>query len=443
MNYAQCLLYLEQVQTLGIKFGLENVRAVLGVLGNPEDRYASIVVAGSNGKGSVCSMLSRILTVSGYKAGLYTSPHLIDPEERIRINGDPVSRDVFCRSLTAVRDAVDHLIAEGMLLSPPTYFETMTCQALFSFAEARVDVAVLEVGMGGRFDATNVVNPLVSVITTISGEHQKFLGDTLSQIAFEKAGIIKPGVPVVCGVEPDEAYNVIEARAAELKAPFIPVFRDGRILEAEEQEFGYRFVYGRLSDEGSAQSDKPEDNQNPEKLSSKDLELKDPDGSLEKAENSIDSSAKPKKLFFSPSLLGLHQGKNAATAIRAAEVICESGRPLDKAHILLGIETTSWPGRLEMASKNPLIVMDGAHNEEGARALRAYADKFLPKPLTLVYAAMKDKAVEKIAAVLFPAAERIILTSFPYFKAHSPEELLAHTPPSLRLRCTLEPDPKR
>jgi folylpolyglutamate synthase/dihydropteroate synthase len=519
MNYPQCLLYLEQVQTLGIKFGLENVRAVLGALGNPEERYAGVVVAGSNGKGSVCAMLSRILTVSGYKAGLYTSPHLIDPEERIRINGEPIDRGAFCRSLTAVREAVERLIAERTLLSSPTYFETMTCQALHAFAGAGVDVAILEVGMGGRFDATNVIIPVVSIITTISGEHQKFLGDTLARIAFEKAGIVKEGVPVVCGVEPDQAFDVIEARAAELKAPFIPVFRDGRVLRATKREFGYSFIYGGLPEEGSARKDQTaasRSSNNPEgrvpracpwvnvkapvgrraKLVScilvprhkpwvsTQFKSKAPDLKEREAGSFEDGSSMPRsrpdsaggearsgcsktdgcqytnkyimsreKYEYTPSLPGLHQGKNAAVAIRAAEVIGARWKPnqnsaagdsspcLTKADIIEGIETTSWPGRLEMVSKDPLIVMDGAHNEEGARALRAYADEFLPKPLTLIYAAMKDKAVEKIAAILFPAAGRIILTSFPYFKAHTPEELLARTPESLRPRCTLEPNP--
>lgn len=409
MNYPECLRYLERIQTLGIKFGLDNVRAVLKALENPEKLFPSVVVAGSNGKGSVCAMLSRILTVHGFKTGLYTSPHLVHPEERIRIDGVPVGRETFCRSLTAVKNAVDSLVDEAILLMPPTYFETITCQACLCFAEAQVDMAVLEVGMGGRFDATNVVDRVVSIITTISAEHQKFLGDSLGQIAFEKAGIVKKGVPVVCGVESDEAFDVIKARAEELSAPFIPVFREGRRLT---ERHGYTFYFG--GDEHVKKTSIP------------------PGRDQNAGENP--------GYVFRPSLLGLHQGKNAAVAIRAAEVISEAWKPLKKNKIIEGIESTSWPGRLEIVSDNPLVIMDGAHNEEGARVLRAYAEKFMPKPLTLIFGAMRDKAVGRIAEILFPAADLIILTRFSYFKALLPDEILDKTPENLKSRCILESD---
>ena len=396
MNYAQSLRYLEQVQTLGIKFGLDNVRAVLSQLGNPERAYPSVIVAGSNGKGSVCAMLDRIVTVHGKKPGLYTSPHLLHPEERIRVNSIPVGRELFSRCLSTVRAAIDGLIARGTLLTPPTYFETTTCLASVCFRELKVDMAFLEVGMGGRFDATNAVKPILSVITTISAEHQKFLGDTLGQIAFEKAGIISGGVPVVCGVEPDEAYSVIRDRAEELGAPFVSVWRDGRSLKALKEKFGYSFKYG--GDSSHAAYD------------------------------------------FTPSLPGLHQGKNAATAIRAAEEISRLWKPLREDKVVEGIESAAWPGRLEHLDTDPPVVLDGAHNPEGAEALRAYAEAFLPRPVTLIFAAMRDKDVGAVAGILFPAADRILLTTFPYFKARTPEELLAFAPVEQRARCALQPD---
>lgn len=460
MNYPECLRYLEQVQTLGIKFGLDNVRAVLQALENPEKLFPSVVIAGSNGKGSVCAMLSRILTVHGFKTGLYTSPHLIHPEERIRIDGIPVGREAFCRNLTAVRNAIESLLAESTLLTPPTYFETMTCQALLCFAEAKAELAVLEVGMGGRFDATNVVDRVASVITTISAEHQKFLGDTLAQIAFEKAGIVMKGIPVVCGVEPDEAFDVIKARAHELKAPFIPVFREGRRFDVQTKSNGYRFYFGEKEQAGNtsirpdpAGSRQPEEYDStrpwksslPEEADKKNGKKNDgsfpdkeifPSGGTEKDQNTEEDRA----YVYSPSLLGLHQGKNAAIAIRAAEVIGEVWKPLEKTKIIEGIETTSWPGRLEIVSKDPLVFMDGAHNEEGAKALLNYAEEFMPRPLTLVFGAMRDKAVGRIAEILFPAADRIILTGFSYFKAFLPNEILARTPEILKSRCILEPD---
>jgi len=224
MNYRQCLNYLEQIQTLGMKFGLDNVRTLLAALGNPHQAYPSVLVAGSNGKGSVCAMLTRILTLQGFRAGLYTSPHLVRYEERIRIGGETISAKAFSRVLTRLRSQIERLIGSGKLASPPTHFELLTCAAFMFFAEERVDMAVLEVGMGGRFDATNVVSPVLSVITTISEEHQRSLGESLAEIAFEKAGIIKPGVPVVCGAEAREAVSTIRRRAGEKAAPFIEVF---------------------------------------------------------------------------------------------------------------------------------------------------------------------------------------------------------------------------
>ena len=397
MNFNQCRDYLEKIQSLGIKFGLDNVRAVLASLGRPYRTFPSILVAGSNGKGSVCAMLDRILSLHGFRTGLFTSPHLIDPEERIRVGGRPVSRRDFCRVLTDVRDTVEGLVESGVLLTPPTYFETLTCMSLLHFQRREVDIAVLEVGMGGRFDATNVVDPLLSVITTISAEHQKFLGERLDQIAFEKAGIIKPGVPVVCGVEPEEAVSVIRARAAEAGAPFHHVFARPQDFQAVKKEGRYVFSY-RLEDESSD---------------------------------------------FKPALAGFHQGKNGAVALSAAEVVSRRWRKLDRETIIRGIETTRWPGRLEVFSRCPLIILDGAHNVEGAEVLRRFVEDFIPRPVVLVFAAMQDKNVGLMADILFPVIDRIILTSFPYFRASSAPELKEKIDPRFHDRILLEPDPQK
>jgi dihydrofolate synthase/folylpolyglutamate synthase len=190
MNYGQCQSYLQEIIASGVKFGLSNVRTVLASLGQPESRYPSVLVAGTNGKGSVCAMLAEILFLHGYKTGLYTSPHLVRVEERIRVGKERISPREFCFLLTRLKRTVDDLVKSGKLASPLTYFETLTVLALLYFARRRVDMAVLEVGMGGRLDATNVVTPLVSVITTVSRDHQEFLGRSLDQIAYEKAGII-------------------------------------------------------------------------------------------------------------------------------------------------------------------------------------------------------------------------------------------------------------
>jgi dihydrofolate synthase/folylpolyglutamate synthase len=377
MNYEQCLSYLERIQNLGIKFGLDNVRTVLSSFDNPHQKFASVLVAGTNGKGSVCAMLAQILILHNFHVGLFTSPHLVRVEERIKIGNKPIPTRSFCRWLTILRKRIEQLIASKKLLSPPTYFELLTCLAFLYFDEQQVDMAVLEVGMGGRFDATNVVVPSVSVITTISGEHKKFLGETPSQIAFEKAGIVKRGIPVVCGVQESEALETIKKRAEELHAPFHAVFAGKRSFITQKAERRYSFVYKTGKENYS----------------------------------------------FSPSLQGEHQGKNAAMAIVASEQLSKTWQRLEKEKIVEGIERTNWEGRLEVVSRNPLVILDGAHNEEGAQALKKYFEDFPSSPLILVFAIMRDKEIVRIADILFPLANKIILTRFPYFRAALPEDI--------------------
>jgi dihydrofolate synthase/folylpolyglutamate synthase len=341
-------------------------------------------------------MLTQILTGHGLRAGLFTSPHLVKPEERIRIGDRLISSRDFCRILSELKTRIEELIASKKLLSPPTYFEFLTCMAFLYFWEQKADIAVLEVGMGGRFDATNVVEPCVSVITTISGEHQKFLGENLSQIAFEKAGIVKSGVPVVCGVEEIEAYETIKSRAEELKAPFLGVFERGGCFSIQKREKEHSFIYRSDGEE----------------------------------------------YVFTPSLKGEHQGRNAVVAIATCEQLSIRWRELKKNKIIEGIENTKWEGRLEEVSREPFIIFDGAHNVEGVLSLKKYIEDFLPSPLILVFAVMRDKEIEKIADILFPLADKVILTRFPYFKAASPVDIETKTP-GYRDRIIKEPDPLR
>jgi dihydrofolate synthase/folylpolyglutamate synthase len=396
MNYGECLRYLEKIQNLGIKFGLDNVRAVLSALSNPHQKYPSVLIAGTNGKGSVCAMLSQILTLHGFRVGLFTSPHLVRVEERIRIGKAPIAARALCRILTWLKKTIEGLIDSKILLSPPTYFELLTCLALVYFQEQKVDMAVLEVGMGGRFDATNVVDPVLTVITTISAEHQKFLGESLEQIAFEKAGIMRESVPVVCGVEPREAFLTIKKRAEELRAPFFGVFESKESYSARKRRNAYQFEY---------RSDK-------------------------------------EKYCYSPALPGRHQGKNAAVALVASERLSENWKNLEKEKIIRGVETVRWEGRMEVISSSPLVVLDGAHNEEGAMALRDYIRDFIPTPIILVYASMRDKKIEMIADILFPLSRMVILTRFPFFKGASPEEIKGRVS-KFENRLFLEPDPKK
>ncbi len=393
MNFRQCLRYLEKIQKAGIKFGLDNVRTVLAALNNPHKRFSSVLVAGSNGKGSVCAMLTQILSLHGYRVGLYTSPHLVCYEERIRIGEKLISKQDFSRLLTVLKKTIDELIVSQKLASHPTHFELLTCLALLYFRVKEVDLAVLEVGMGGRFDATNIVVPEVSVITSISAEHQKTLGNSLSEIAFEKAGIIKSGVPVVCGAEAKEAVDVVRNIASMRRSPFIHVFEKDTDFKATRTERGYTFSYQR-------------------------------DGEV---------------FVYSPSLAGKHQGKNAAVAIESVEQLSKRGTKLKREKIIQGIESTRWAGRLEFISEKPLILIDGAHNEEGAQSLRQYIEEVISLPVVLVFAVMQDKRIDVLADILFPLAEKVILTRFPYYRAASPEEIRARAPKYLD-RILIEPD---
>ena len=393
MNFQQCLFYLNQVQKLGIKFGLNNVKTILAAFQDPHKQFPAVVVAGSNGKGSVCAMLVRILSLHGYKTGLYSSPHLARYEERIRVSERLIPQRDFSLCLTKLKDKIDELIAADILSSPPTHFELMSCLALLYFCEQKVDMAVLEVGMGGRFDATNAVTPKVSVITTISLEHQAYLGETLSQIAFEKAGIIKPGVPVVCGSRSEEATATIRKRARESGSEYFGVFDKKDCFRKTKRRDKYTFTYEMNGD-----------------------------------------------LYeFSPSLQGEHQGDNAAVVIAAVHHLSRCWKKLEKKKTVQALESTQWEGRLEIFSQKPLILLDGAHNEQGMKALRAYLLDFVSSPITLVFAAMRDKKIGELADILFPVVDKIILTSFPYHRAASPAEIKAKAS-RYRHRITMEPN---
>jgi dihydrofolate synthase/folylpolyglutamate synthase len=396
MTSAECRDYLDHLQHFGIKLGLENISALCAALGNPQNRFLAIHVAGTNGKGSVSAMLAGIMRAHGLKTGLYTSPHLARIEERIRVNGTMITERRFRERLTALKTVIDQAMADGKLIYHPTYFEVVTALAFVEFAGRQVDVAVLEVGMGGRFDATNVVRPLVSVITTIAKDHEKHLGATLEKIAFEKAGIVKPAVPVVCGVRGGVALREIRRVARERQAPLTEVFGPGRTLESRRAGDGYRFVYG--GERGN--------------------------------------------YAFSPGLAGRHQGANAATAIAAAEVLSRIWRPLDKEKILEAVRETRWEGRLETVRQRPLVLLDGAHNIEGVTALASHIKAIIRRQVVLVFAAMEDKDLRAMTRILFPVAATVVLTRVPYKRSATPEALLAAAPP-FKGPVFLEPDTRR
>ena len=396
MNLREANLYLDRLQRFGIKLGLENIQALLDSLGRPERCFPSVHVAGTNGKGSVSAMIAAALRRSGLKVGLYTSPHLTRVEERFTVDGVMIPARRFCALLDRLRRTIDLLMRAGKLVYHPTYFEVLTALGFLHFAEEKVDVGVIEVGLGGRFDATNVLEPLVSVITTIAKDHEKHLGHTLREIAFEKAGIIKPGTPVVCGVRSEEALAVIRRVAAERRAPLTEVFGRGRSLRTFYDGCRYRFIY----DDGRT------------------------------------------AYGFRPSLAGRHQGENAAVAVAALRVLGEVFRPVAKKDVIAGVENTVWAGRLETVSRDPLVVLDGAHNEEGAEALAGFINETVGRPVVLVFAAMKDKDIPAMAARLFGLAELVVLTKAPYKRSAAPEDL---APEAVRAgrRYVCEPDVRK
>ncbi|HUA83311.1 MAG TPA: folylpolyglutamate synthase/dihydrofolate synthase family protein [Bryobacteraceae bacterium] len=338
------------------KLGLGRIRQVLEALGNPQRAYRVVHVAGTNGKGSTCAMIEAGLRAANIRTGLFTSPHLIEPTERIQIDGTPVSPEQFQRAFTIV-----HEIAEKLDLDcHPTYFETVTAMGFWLFREMRVQTAVVEVGLGGRLDATNVVDPALTVITPIDFDHEAYLGHTIEAIASEKAGILKRGVPAIFARQRPEAAAVLQQRAADLG-----------IEVKHAEDFPVR-----------------------------DLEID--------ARGSCFSGIRV-------PLAGEHQVENAITAALALE--SSGASPA-------GIAEARWPGRLEHVSPNPDIILDGAHNPAGARALARYLERFYPhRKRWLIYGAMRDKAVEEIAGILFPLADELIFTAPNYSRALRPEAL--------------------
>ena len=368
MNYPDSVQFLyslgNEIKTA--KLGLDRIRVVLDALGRPQDRLRFIHIAGTNGKGSTCAMIEAGLRAAGQRTGLFTSPHLTEPTERIRIDGRPIAASRFAEAFDRVHAAVEQLLADGAIDLHATYFETVTAMALLVFAEEAVDRVVLEVGLGGRLDATNVVTPELCVITPIDFDHEAFLGKSLESIAGEKAGILKPGIPAVFARQRLEAAEVLDRQAT---ATGIAVDRTAEhpirdlMLTTRGSEF-------RLDD----------------------LAIRCP-------------------------LAGEHQVENAVTA---AVALVRLGIP--RRAIEGGIARTEWPGRLEHISEGPEIILDGAHNPAGARALAAYIDRFYAgRPITLIYGAMRDKAVAEIAGVLFPRAARVIATAPRQPRALSPD----------------------
>jgi dihydrofolate synthase/folylpolyglutamate synthase len=389
MNYAETVRFLYSLgnEVKAAKLGLDRMSALLEGLGSPHRAGEFVHVAGTNGKGSACAMIESGVRAAGVKTGLYTSPHLAEPVERIRISGRPVSQEVFAAAFDRVHEVAERLIASGALEAHPTYFETVTAMAFVVFREAEVRVSVTEVGLGGRLDATNVVLPRLAVITPVDFDHEAFLGKSLETIAAEKAGILKRGVPAVFALQRPEAARTLAAAAAALGIE--PVWTSDWRVE--------------------------------------DLALY-PGGSCFRMVGSMD-------LRIDCPLAGEHQVGNAVTAAVALDQLGFPGEAIRE-----GIRQARWPGRLERVLAAPEIILDGAHNPAGARALAAYINRFFDdRRVWLLYGAMSDKAVAEMAAILFPLADEVIATAPKQARAVRPEtirELADH--PRVRTAATIE-----
>lgn len=377
------------------KFDLAHMRVLLEALNHPERRFPSVLIAGTNGKGSTAATLASILRASGLKAGLYTSPHLMRINERIRINGEEISDADFAELHGAIDRAAEKLVATTKLPWHPSFFEMMTAISFEYFARQKVDLAVLEVGMGGRLDATNVVDPRVSVITDISLDHQKYLGNSVGEIAREKVGIIRLGGAVVTLPQQPEANDVIGNTILELDAravnavPYVPLVSPAsgkylvpRIENQGKGEFVYRYPLQIMGEQ----------------------------------------------VLVETPLTGRHQLRNVALAIAAAVELHQQGfSGITAKSIENGVRETKWPGRFQViaARQNwPEMVIDVAHNPAGAWALRsALSERYEDRRLIFVFGAMRDKAISEMAEILFPLADRVIATRPENPRAASPEEI--------------------
>ena len=355
------------LETFGIKLGLENIRRLCDALDHPERTFLSLHIAGTNGKGSVTAMVHAALVAAGVRAARYTSPHLVHLNERFVVGNTPVGDETLRHVTSEVLDCADRLQRDGILPASPTFFEATTAIAFEIFRRERVEVAVIEVGLGGRFDATNVVVPPVGAITSIALDHQQHLGHSLAEIASEKAGIIKPSMTVVCGSLPADALHVMRRVAAERGATLVEPARDVQIH--------YEMDAGR-------------------------------------ARLTIETA----RQRYGPMLLALrgeHQVGNAVVAAGVLEAVGAHGVGVPARAVMQGFETVNWPARLELfqLSDGTRVLLDAAHNPEGARALRSYLGAWHPERPVLVIGVMRDKDAEAIVGELLPVTSAVIATA--------------------------------
>ncbi len=370
--FRESLAYLYGLQRFGMIFGLSQVENIVRTLGNPERELKVIHIGGTNGKGSTAAMAASMLRESGYRVGLYTSPHILSFTERIQINGQSITEAKVARLTARIRKRVEE---EG-IPQHFTFFDFTTAMAFLFFAVSNVDLAVIEVGLGGRLDSTNIVTPLVTVITNVSREHRDVLGDSLGEIVREKAGIIKQGVPLVTGVTQEEAFQEVERICLEKEAPLYWMGRDFRSEKEGLRLFRFRGRRWALSG-------------------------------------------------LRVNLVGTHQIENATMAVKTLETAEELGFPVTRKAIYRGLERVEWPGRLEVIRERPRVVLDGAHNPAGAQALgEALAQNFSYDRCYFLLGIMMDKEVERIVSILAPLSHETVLCRPRQDRAAPPDRLL-------------------
>src|SRR5215471_219623 len=394
MQFAGAVSYLLSLghETLTIKLGLQTTETLLNALGNPQRAFPAVQIAGTNGKGSTAAFVDSICRSAGIRTGLFTSPHPVSITERIRVGGRQILEPEFARATEIVKSTAEELLARGELRALPTFFEHLTAIALVAFREAEVEWAILETGLGGRLDSTTAARAKIVAITPIAMDHQEYLGNTLAQIAAEKAAIIRSDVIPIIAPQQEAAFEVISRRCESVGVR--PRLIDLSVVASDS--IGLRIGVSSVTTDGRAIASFQSD-----AASYQNVQL---------------------------ALRGRHQVENAATAIAIAQALRERGLPISDEAIIHGIETATHPGRLELWPGTPRILFDGAHNPAAARSLRDYLAEFVAPPIVMMFGAMREKAVEEMTASLFPKADKVILTSLDNPRASSVQELLAALP---------------
>ncbi|MFP4456347.1 MAG: bifunctional folylpolyglutamate synthase/dihydrofolate synthase [Clostridia bacterium] len=368
-NYEQAVEYIHGIGMFGSKPGLERISAILKHLDNPEKDLKIIHVAGTNGKGSTSAMLASILLENGFDVGLFISPYLESFNERIQVNGKPIKQEELAKLVSEIKPIVEK-VAETEA-GQPTQFEIVTAMGFKYFKNIGVDFVVLEVGLGGTYDATNIVNPIISLITSIGLDHQAILGDTLEEIAAEKAGIIKKNKPIVIAVTKKGPLKVIREKAKQKKASFYALGESFNVKRIDYSIEGQTFEY------------------------------------------TIDQ----KTNVYKTSFLGEHQIRNASLALTTAFLMKDMGYNIDNEKILSGLAKAKWPGRLEIINKNPYIILDGAHNEQATEVISSSIKELFSKRIILVLGILSDKNYQKMVKDLVPLAKTVFITAPDYYRA--------------------------